>query len=76
MLVVSKKSYQESRCVGIILLSSSFKWRNGSDGKGLAWYTLAKQVVTGSIPGVPRIFGIVWIFIPACLLVQAYMRVK
>ena len=55
---------------------SEIWWRNGSSGRVLAWYTLAKQVVTGSIPGVPRIFGIVWIFIPACLLVQAYMRVK
>ena len=47
---------------------------HGSDGRTLAKYTytncitLAKQVVTGSIPGVPHISGIVWIFIPACLI--------
>ena len=29
--------------------------RNGSDGRALAKYTLAKQVVTGSIPGVPHV---------------------
>ena len=29
-----------------------------------------KQVVMGSIPGVPHIFGILWIFIPACLIKQ------
>ena len=29
-----------------------FDVRNGSDGRALAKYTLAKQVVTGSIPGV------------------------
>ena len=45
-----------------------------------------EQVVTGSIPDVYHIFGIVWIFISACLIkqpsgsfsrmcVQAYMRV-
>ena len=62
----------------------------GSDGKVFAQYTLAEPVVTGSIPGVHLIFGIVWIFIifiPARLIkqpngslcrmcVQAYMRVK
>ena len=40
-------------------------WLNGLDGRALA-----KQVVTASIPGVPHIFGIVWILIPACLIKQ------
>ena len=70
-----------------LLYWSATLWRNGSDSRALAYYTLAnKQVVTGSIPGVPHILGLYWyLLLPAWLrnqtsisrmCVQAYMRVK
>ena len=36
--------------------------------------TLARQVITGSISGVPHIFGIVWIFILACVITQRFTQ--
>ena len=72
------------------MIGTGFTWQCGGIAQLvelLILCTLVKSDVTGSIPGVPHIFRIVLIIIPACLIkqpnvslsrmyVQTYISVK